>query len=110
MKDITERLKDAAEAYPVDIFPPVTAEQRDTYPAVVTRASAQMGRHFSPMFIEAAKEIEILRELAADAKTFVAFAYANGVMGAEECGRRIEAARPALTAEVSRTAKRFRLE
>ena len=63
MKDITERLKDAAQAYPADIFLPVTREQREAHPQIVTRASAAMGRHFSPMFTEAADEIERLRGL-----------------------------------------------
>lgn len=63
MKDIVERLRDAADAYPEDIFPAPSRLQLEMHPEVITRASASMGRHFSPMLTAAADEIDILRGL-----------------------------------------------
>lgn len=61
MKDIVDRLRDAAEAYPEDIFPAPSKLQLAMHPEVITRASASMGRHFSPMLTAAADEIDRLR-------------------------------------------------
>jgi hypothetical protein len=60
MTTLVERLRSLADAYPADVFPPVTDEDRANQPSLVTRASASMGRHFAPTFTEAADEIERL--------------------------------------------------
>ena len=62
MESLIERLRALAEAYPIDVFPALTKEQTNAHPEIVTRASASMGRHFSPVFTQAADEIERLRK------------------------------------------------
>jgi chromosome segregation ATPase len=64
MSDIVERLRSLAIAYPEASFPPPSpGEHGET----VDQCSAAMGRHFSPIFTEAADEIERLRgEIAND--------------------------------------------
>lgn len=63
MESLIERLRALAEAYPVDVFPALTKEQTSAHPEIVTRASASMGRHFSPVFTQSADELERLRSL-----------------------------------------------
>ena len=58
MSDLVERLRGLADAYPEDIFPALTKAQIDADPSLVTRASAQMGRHFSRLFTQCADAIE----------------------------------------------------
>lgn len=63
---LVERLRSFAEAYPEDIFIPLTAEETKTYSSIITRASGGMGRHFATFAVSAADEIERLQaELAA---------------------------------------------
>lgn len=69
MSDLEKRLRDAAQAYPEDVFPPVTDEDREKCGFAVTRAAAAMGRHFSPMLTATADriaELESQRDLLAD--------------------------------------------
>lgn len=68
---ITKRLRDAAEAYPQDLFPPVTDHDRKYCGDAVTRASAGMGRHFAPLFNDAADEIERLLAAVKKHKLYV---------------------------------------
>jgi len=63
------KLRDFARAYPEDVFPPTTAEERLTLsPGLLSRISADMGRHFAKFATEAAdafdekcREVERLR-------------------------------------------------
>lgn len=59
-EEMVRVLRRWSEAYPEDIFPPVTQEDRDNHPGVVTRAAAQMGRHMAKFMSEAADCIEKL--------------------------------------------------
>lgn len=63
---LVERLRSFAEAYPEDIFIPLTADETKAHSTIVTRASGGMGRHFAPFAVAAADEIERLQaDLAA---------------------------------------------
>jgi hypothetical protein len=57
---IEDKLRDFARAYPEDVFTPITASERKAYPTIITKASADMGRHFAPFAIEAADRIRAL--------------------------------------------------
>jgi len=46
------RLQKWAEAYPEDIFRPLTDLDRKEHPGLITRASAGMGRHMSPFMLK----------------------------------------------------------
>lgn len=50
-------LRDFARAYPEDVFTPLTASERKAYPTLITKASADMGRHFGKFALEAADRI-----------------------------------------------------
>ena len=50
-------LRDAAKAYPADVFGETTDDDRKNHGDVVQRAAATMGRHMSPMLTEAAATI-----------------------------------------------------
>ena len=54
MKPLSERLLERAEAYPEDVFGPITDDERKFYASIIQRAAAQMGRHMAPMLREAA--------------------------------------------------------
>ena len=55
------QLRQLAQAYPDDVFLPLTDEDRER-PLTITRASAAMGRHFSPTFAAAAARIRTLTQ------------------------------------------------
>lgn len=57
---LIDRLESAAGAYPEDVFPALTSEERALHGMVIQLASAAMGRHMAPMLLEAAA---ILRKL-----------------------------------------------
>jgi hypothetical protein len=67
LEGIVGRLRDCAQAYPEDVFLPTTPEQRAEHGTLITQAAAAMGRHFSPLFTEAADAIEQLMAVLADA-------------------------------------------
>lgn len=59
MSDITRDrlisdLRGFAVAYPEDIFTPLTPEEIEEHPLIITKASASMGRHFQQWFTAAA--------------------------------------------------------
>ncbi len=57
--DIVPRLRSFAEAYPTDIFPPLTdAERGELKRGVMDRIGASMGRHCSKFMTEAADAID----------------------------------------------------
>ena len=64
MSDIEQRLRDFAEAYPEDLFSPLTKEEVERLQSkgrhLLDRASAGMGRHFAPYAIQAADRISDL--------------------------------------------------
>lgn len=62
MTDIVDRLRSCSVAYPEDVFPAITDEDRKAHPVLISRASAAMGRHMSKVFNQAADEIERLRK------------------------------------------------
>jgi hypothetical protein len=56
---LIKRLRDTAQAYPLDIFPALTPQEREALPTgIISRISAGMGRHFSRLFTEAADALE----------------------------------------------------
>lgn len=63
LEEQAERMESFAQAYPEAFFPPLTPEQRaHAGDSIITRASAEMGRHFSRFATAAA---HALREAAA---------------------------------------------
>ena len=74
MSDLVKRLRDVRDAYPEDIFTPLEGDPikktGDYYTksdrGLITRASAQMGRHLGGLLNEAAAEIERLRAALSD--------------------------------------------
>lgn len=71
MSDVLKRLRDAAEAYPEDVFSGTTDDDRERHPGVVQRSAASMGRHFSPLFTAAADLIEQQAERIAELEAIV---------------------------------------
>lgn len=62
---LVETLRAFAQAYPVDVFPPITDEERERLgPGLISRASAGMVRHLSSFFTDAADRIEALENAA----------------------------------------------
>lgn len=59
--DLVTELRQFAQAYPADVFGPVTDAEVKEHASLITRNSAAMGRHFAPWFTLAANEIERLR-------------------------------------------------
>lgn len=62
IEDIAHRLKGWSEAYPEDIFRPLSEaeikEVTKVYPGVIDRASAAMGRHFAKQMREMGVALE----------------------------------------------------
>lgn len=58
--DFVLRLRSIANAYPEDIFGPVTDDERREHASLITRNSAAMGRHLGKFLAQAADEIERL--------------------------------------------------
>lgn len=54
MAELAARLHDFGKAYPVEIFPEITDEERAEHSRLITRAAAQMGRHFAKFAVPAA--------------------------------------------------------
>lgn len=63
--DFTLRLRSLANAYPEDIFGPVTEAEVKEHASLITRNSAAMGRHLGKFLLEAADEIDRLERDAA---------------------------------------------
>jgi hypothetical protein len=59
-QEVVARLRDCARAYPDDVFLPLTDEDRAREPVLIMRAFAQMCRHFSSLFTQAADLIDTL--------------------------------------------------
>lgn len=59
---LAERLRACAMAYPEEMFPPLTDDDRRNHGVLVSRAAAAMGRHFAPLFTSAAGELERLQQ------------------------------------------------
>jgi hypothetical protein len=62
IEQIIHRLRQWADAYPEDMFPPLSKEELATiqkvFPGFVDRASASMGRHMGRQLRELADELE----------------------------------------------------
>jgi hypothetical protein len=58
IEGIIQRLRSFKGAYPEDIFQPFTDIELKAYTAIITRASAGMGRHFEKVFAEIADQLE----------------------------------------------------
>ena len=71
MSDISARLRDVAAAYPEDIFPPFTDEERKANSMVISRASGNMGRFLSRHMTEAADTIDTLVAVLEHAQTIL---------------------------------------
>ena len=62
---LVETLRAFAQAYPLDVFPPITDEERERLGAgLISRASAGMARHIGSFFTDAADRIEELEAIA----------------------------------------------
>lgn len=57
-EQFAEELRQLSEAYPIAIWPELTAAERESMGVLLDRASAAMGRHFSETFKRAANLIE----------------------------------------------------
>lgn len=72
--EIIDRLRTAAAAYPVDLFPPITKEEREALRrslpvGAVDRISADMARHFATLMLDAARALEDLEAESKDGYT-----------------------------------------
>lgn len=56
--DLIHELRQFAQAYPEDIFTPLTDAEREGNDLIITKASAGMGRHCAKWFIKAADALE----------------------------------------------------
>lgn len=55
---LIERLRHFADAYPTDLWPPLTVDERAIVgPAMISRISADMARHNSKLMLEAAQAL-----------------------------------------------------
>ena len=59
-----DKYRNMVNAYPEDIFRPFDKHEITAYSAIITRASAAMGRHCAKLFSEAADEIDRLESQA----------------------------------------------
>jgi hypothetical protein len=55
---LIRKLRAYGDAYPRDVFPPLSDAELDKYSAIVTRASAAMGRQCALVMAEAAEALE----------------------------------------------------
>jgi hypothetical protein len=62
LEQLVNRLRQWANAYPEDMFPPLSKEELATvqkaFPGFLDRASASMGRHIGKQLNELADELE----------------------------------------------------
>ncbi len=72
MSDILDHLKGWIIAYPVDVFVPLTNEDREGHGMLITRNSADVARHFVEVYGKPAiAEMERLRNRLADAEVLL---------------------------------------
>ena len=64
VEQLIEELRSFAEAYPEDIFRPLTDADRKEHPVLITRASADMGRHMGKWMLRAAAALLACAETA----------------------------------------------
>ena len=58
-EEFIRRLRSFAQAYPEDVFPPLTVDERKALPrGTIDRISASMGRHMSKLMVEVADYLE----------------------------------------------------
>jgi hypothetical protein len=69
-QDIYDVLRGFEHAYPKDIFPPLTEKEIEEHGHIVTKASAQMGRHMAQFTKQAADEIARLRVQLVETKDY----------------------------------------
>lgn len=64
MEQLINRLRNIAAAYPEDIFPPLTDQERKQLPrGFIDRISGAMGRFHAPRFTEAADALQSMVDL-----------------------------------------------
>lgn len=69
MSAIIDRLRSFSEAYPTDMFPELTAEERSALPrGIIDRISAAMGRHCAKIMDEAAESMNEWQDIETNPK------------------------------------------
>ena len=66
MAELAARLHDFGKAYPVEIFSEITDAERAEHSGLITRAAAQMGRHFAKFAVPAADLIADMAQRVLD--------------------------------------------
>ena len=69
-QDIYDLLRGFEQAYPKDVFPPLTDRESVEHSDIIAKASAQMGRHMAQFTTQAADEIARLRVQLLEAKEY----------------------------------------
>jgi hypothetical protein len=69
-QDIYDVLRGFEQAYPEDIFLPLTDKEIEEHSQLIAKASAQMGRHMAKFTTQAADEIARLRVQLLEAKDY----------------------------------------
>ncbi len=69
VQDVIHQMRSIAQAYPEDIFPPLTEAEVKGHSAIVSRASASMGRHFAKILKGMADDLERVTSGTSDAVT-----------------------------------------
>lgn len=64
-EELIRTLRSFSEAYPEEVFTPLTDEDRKLHGILITRASAGMGRHCAKFMREAADALERTEKAAA---------------------------------------------
>jgi hypothetical protein len=68
VEQVTHDLRAMAEAYPEDVFSPLTDADREAHPDIIQRASAGMGRHLSKRLAELADQLESITSRESEAE------------------------------------------
>jgi hypothetical protein len=58
LDDLIHRLRSIGQAYPEDVFPPLSSLEIKQHSAIVSQTAGAMGRHIGKIMIEIADEIE----------------------------------------------------
>jgi hypothetical protein len=69
-QNIYDLLRGFEQAYPKDVFPPLTDQETAEHSEIIAKASAQMGRHMAQFTTQAADEIARLRMQLLEAKDY----------------------------------------